>query len=100
MASCWRSCRNVQHAARCLPLRNQDEWRPHRSFLLLGGVMKIESEFPTEYIELQIAARNIADCSLLVYYATDEAAQLRHKLELQHHLKRFKKIMEELECQG
>ncbi|CAB4171946.1 hypothetical protein UFOVP1552_16 [uncultured Caudovirales phage] len=49
---------------------------------------------------MQIAARNIADCSLLVYYATDEAAQLRHKLELAHHLKRIKKIMEEMECQG
>jgi hypothetical protein len=65
-----------------------------------GQTMKHESEFPTEYIELQISARNIADCSLLVYYATDEAAQLRHKLELAHHIKRIKKIMEEMECQG
>jgi hypothetical protein len=37
---------------------------------------------------------------LLVYYATDEAAQLRHKVELQHHIKRIRKIMEEVECQG
>jgi hypothetical protein len=62
--------------------------------------MKHESEFPTEYIELQIAARNIADCSLLVYYATDEAAQLRHKVELAHHIKRIKKILEDLQCLG
>lgn len=65
-----------------------------------GQTMKQESEFPTEYIELQIAARNIADCSLLVYYATDEAAQQRHKIELAHHIKRIKKILEELKCQG
>lgn len=71
-----------------------------RTALQRGQTMKQESEFPTEYIELQIAARNVADCSLLVYYATDEAAQLRHKLELAHHLKRIKKIMEEMECQG
>jgi len=62
--------------------------------------MKQESEFPTEYIELQIVARNVADCSLLVYYATDEAAQLRHKVELAHHIKRIKKILEELKCLG
>jgi len=71
-----------------------------RAALQRGQTMKHESEFQTEYIELQIAARNIADCSLLVYYATDEAAQLRHKLELAHHLKRIKKIMEEIACQG
>jgi hypothetical protein len=71
-----------------------------RTTMQRGQTMKHESEFPTEYIELQIAARNIADCSLLVYYATDEAAQLRHKVELQHHIKRIKKIMEEVECQG
>jgi hypothetical protein len=62
--------------------------------------MRQDSEFPTEYIELQIAARNIADCSLLVYYATDEAAQLRHKVELAHHIKRIKKILEDLQCLG
>lgn len=66
----------------------------------MGDIMKQDNEFPTEYIELQIAARNIADCSLLVYYATDEAAQQRHKIELAHHIKRIKKILEELECQG
>ena len=71
-----------------------------RTALQRGQTMKQESEFPTEYIELQIAARNIADCSLLVYYATDEAAQLRHKLELQHHIKRIKKILEDLQCLG
>ena len=71
-----------------------------RTALQRGQTMKQESEFPTEYIELQIAARNIADCSLLVYYATDEAAQLRHKLELAHHIKRIKKIMEDLQCLG
>lgn len=70
-----------------------------RAALQRGQTMKQESEFPTEYIELQIAARNIADCSLLVYYATDEAAQQRHKIELAHHIKRIKKILEELECQ-
>jgi len=71
-----------------------------RTALQRGQTMKQESEFPTEYIELQIAARNIADCSLLVYYTTDEAAQLRHKLELAHHIKRIKKILEDLQCQG
>ena len=71
-----------------------------RTALQRGQTMKQKSEFPTEYIELQIAARYIADCSLLVYYATDEAAQLRHKVELAHHIKRIKKIMEEMECQG
>ena len=65
-----------------------------------GQTMRQDSEFPTEYIELQIAARNIADCSLLVYYATDEAAQLRHKVELAHHIKRIKKILEDLQCLG
>jgi len=58
----------------------------------------MKSEFPVEYIKLQGIAKDIADCSLLVYYATDKAAQQRHYNELMIHIKRIKSIMEDLQC--
>lgn len=58
----------------------------------------MKSEFPIEYIKLQGVARDIADCALLVYYATDQAAQERHYAELMVHIKRIKELMEDLKC--
>ena len=58
----------------------------------------MKSEFPVEYIKLQGVARDIADCALLVYYATDSAAQERHYAELMIHIKRIKELMEDLQC--
>ena len=58
----------------------------------------MKSEFPIEYIKLQGVARDIADCALLVYYATDQSAQERHYAELMVHIKRIKELMEDLKC--
>lgn len=58
----------------------------------------MKSEFPVEYIKLQGVARDIADCALLVYYATDQAAQERHYAELMVHINRIKELMEDLKC--
>lgn len=58
----------------------------------------MKSEFPIEFIKLRNVAREIADCALLVYYATDKAAQERHYMELMVHIKLIKELMEDLKC--